>query len=137
MEIIELKEPLQLIGNQATEFPAGIMQAFNQLTQAFPDFKERGIYGISYMEPDGSLTYKAAFSQLSVGEAERHGFESITIREGLYVAETIENWRGKEMQIAPAFRKLADSRPDTQTPGVEWYRGNDVVCMLRIEAATA
>lgn len=127
-------EDVALIAVTARSFPEGIGEAFNTLMRMLPDSQERVFFGISYPDQEGGLLYKAAVSQAFDGECEQYDCETFVLSKGKYLTETVKNWRGQEEKIGLTFRKLGDSRSDTVAPGIEWYQGEDVMCMLKLEA---
>jgi hypothetical protein len=68
------------------------------------------------------------------GEAEQYQCDTFIIKKGEYLVETLKNWKKNEASIGITFKKMADSRKDTIFPCVEWYQGDDVMCMVRIES---
>lgn len=138
MEEFDLKEDIRILCIRATSFPMGVKQAFDKLG-ILPDCQDRTFYGISRMDEKGQIVYKAAATEMADGEAERFGLEAFTIPKGLYLAERISQWTGREMLIGETFKKLiADPRMDNTFPCVEWYnRQDEVLCMVRMEAVKA
>lgn len=131
METYQFKNDLKIFCVTAKSFPQGIGEAFHTLEQSLPNFAERTFFGISYPDEKGGLIYKAGAS--SIGEEDTNDLEIFTIKKGTYLTEVLLNWRQNETSIADAFRKLGDAQPETVPPGIEWYTGEDVLCMLRLE----
>ena len=133
MEIIEWKDDLKLICHTAASFPEGIKKAFDILQQNIPNCEKRTWYGVSSLDENGKIIYKAAVNEMEENEANKCNFESFTITTGAYISETVKNWMSDPQEIEAAFKKiLADPRMDRSFPCIEWYRGNDVICMARI-----
>jgi hypothetical protein len=127
-------EDVALIAVTAQSFPEGIGEAFNTLMRMLPDSQERVFFGISYPNKERGLIYKAAVSQAFDGESEQYNCETFVLSKGKYLTETVKNWRGQVEKIGLAFRNLGKSRSDIVAPGIEWYQGEDVMCMLKLEA---
>ena len=117
----------------AKSFPYGIKQAFGSLISLLPSVEDRIFFGISYQSTEGEMIYKAAVLQSFEGEAEKLGCEKFTIEKGEYLTETLKDWKKDESMIGLTFRKLADSKYNTTFPCVEWYKGDDVMCMVKLE----
>lgn len=133
METYLLKEDLKLFCIKARSFPHDIKEAFDKLINLLPTTDGRTFFGISYQTSSGEIIYKAAVLESYEGEGVSLGCESYTVKKGEYLAETIYNWMKDVTSIGSAFRKMVDSRSDTTFPCVEWYQGDDVMCMVRIE----
>ena len=132
METIHIGENIVTLCERAKPFPTDVKGAFERLAAKVNGFEGRTMYGISYWENDG-LQYLAACSAKSENEAKELGTQEWTIKAGDYLSETIENWQGNEHLFEPTFKKLGHSDNHTELPGVEWYFGNDVKCMLPIK----
>jgi hypothetical protein len=134
MEKYEWPDDVYLICYQAKTFPAGIQEAFDTLQQAVPGCEKRSWYGISYQNAAGEIVYKAAINKLTPDE--QHPFEDFTVTKGAYLTEEITDWMKNPAQIGEAFMKmLADPRLDVGFPCVEWYYGDNVLCLVRIKEA--
>lgn len=132
MEIFHLDHEINLFCVTAFSFPAGITHAFEALKKQLPDAGDRVYFGISY--PDkGAIVYKAAVMEKEPGEAEKCGCERYTLPKGEYVSRVLKNWEKNIPMIGNVFQELIHSRPDLVAPCIEWYRGNDVWCLVRIE----
>lgn len=135
MEVYTLEKDMKIICVTAKSFPYDIKKAFHSLIGMLPSIEGRTFMGISYQTKSGEILYKAAVLELFRGESKRYNCEPYTIRKGEYISETLKNWRKDESSIGITFKKLADSRADTTFPCVEWYKGQDVMCMIRIDSA--
>lgn len=78
------------------------------------------------------MIYKAAVLESFDGEGEKLGCEMFTIEKGEYLAETLKDWKKDESMIGLTFKKLSDSKYNAIFPCVEWYQGDDVMCMVRL-----
>lgn len=134
MEKFILENDLHLLYVAADSFPDGIMKAFDQLAAKVHDMGDRIIYGISKPEA-GKIQYKAAASQFAADEPARLNCNAIVIAKGTYLTETIINFMSDVSRIGTTFTKLlADPRLDPSSYCVEWYKGKDVVLMVKINA---
>lgn len=135
MERYRLAEDVRLYCVQASSFPAGILAAFNRLENIFTDVPLRDCFGISYMNEDGDIIYKAAIAASHIENS--HGCEEFTLVQGEYLTTTIKNWRQNVPAIGQTFKTLiADARMDKTFPCVEWYENEeDVICMVKIDEA--
>lgn len=135
MEKYILKEDVRIICLKAKSFPLGVKDAFDKLAKMIPNIKSRVGYGVSYMDAQGAIIYKAGASEMFEGEAEKYGCESFILKKGAYLIETLHNWKGNEQMIGATFKKLLeDPELDIHFPCVEWYKAEDeVMCMVRIK----
>jgi hypothetical protein len=133
MEVFTLKDDLKVFCVTAKYFPYGIRDAYETLKKKLPDPNGRTFLGISFLDEESEIIYKAAVLESFEGEAEHSGCEIFMVPKGEYLAETLKNWREDETIIGITFRKLADSRMDTTFPCIEWYQGDyDVICMIKL-----
>jgi hypothetical protein len=132
MEIHELKEDMELFSVTAGSFPHDIGAAFHDLLSRLDDPEGRVFFGISYLADNCEIIYKAAVLEKFKGEGEKLGCEPLLIKKGKYIAETVFDWKKDIGSIGAVFRKLS-SRPDVSFPCIEWYKGEDVMCMIRLE----
>ena len=114
-------------------FPGGIGEAFESLIKMVPDGFERPYYGISYMDKDGQMIYKAAALEKYEGEAEKYNCERYTIEKGEYLTVAVYDWRKKTDCIKDVFHEIIqDSRVDKTKPAVEWYKNDhEMMCMVQ------
>ncbi len=131
MEKITLNESIPVVCVTATSFPDGIMEAYEKLYRKVKNHTGRTTYGISTFS-NGNLIYKAAFSHMDDDDISEMSLESDVISKGEYIAETIKNFEKHRDKFQPTFKKLGDSKYKTGMPGIEWYQGNNVKCMLPI-----
>jgi len=132
IEIYNLKEDLKLFCVTAKSFPYEIKQAFGSLISLLPDVEGRTFFGIAYQKNDGTMIYKAAVLEAYEGEAEKLNCEKFIIEKGEYLTETLKDWKKDETMIGLTFKKFADSKYNATFPCVEWYKGDDVMCMVRL-----
>lgn len=132
MQITEIQKDISTICVTASSFPNGVKEAFEKLYKLLSGFEGRTMFGISYWE-NGKMAYKAACSEKEAGEAKKLGSEGYTIKSGKYLSETIHNWENHMDQFNTTFTRLGHSEPATEMPGIEWYEGKDVKCMLPVK----
>jgi len=119
---------------ESGEFPEGVPAAFDKLVKRAGAADQHTFYGITYMEKDGSITYKAGATEIAEGEGAKHGLEYLIIPKGTYLTET-NNKQKKIDTIAPTFQKLmSDTRFDNVSACVEWQKSNsELVCMVKMK----
>ena len=117
----------------AKSFPYEIKQAFGLLISLLPSIEDRTFFGIAYQSKEGDMIYKAAVLESFKGEAEKLGCEKFTIEKGEYLTETLKDWKKDESRIGLTFRKFAESTYNATFPCVEWYKGDDVMCMVKLD----
>jgi hypothetical protein len=133
MEKFELNEDIKVLCAQASSFPAGIQTAFQELEKKLPDLAQRQVFGISYGDGKGNIIYKAAASMLQDDEASQ-GFEPFTIKKGIYISELIQDFMKNIPQIGITFqRMLKHPALDTGSYCLEWYKGKDVLCLVKLD----
>lgn len=132
MEEYTLQQNLPLLCVAAHSFPEGIGAAFDSLTAMLSDTKDRSFFGISYPDTKGGMIYQAAVLQTSEDESRQYACDTFTLPKGRYLTETVKDWRKQEEMIGMTFRKMGHARPDAFPPIVEWYKGEDVMCMLSL-----
>ena len=136
MEKITLDKNIKVFYVTAKSFPEGIPEATKKLHSLFSYTKERRIFGLSRPENNNGIVYRAAAEELSDGEAERLGCETLIIPKGQYVAIQVSNFRKDIMSINRAFQKiLKEPNLDPQGYCLEWYASDkeEVTCMIRLE----
>lgn len=135
MEQIKLDQDITVFYVDATSFPEGVLDAFERLHAYFPFNASRRFFGLSRMENNREIVYKAAVEILDSAGAVDHPLKTMTIPKGNYIAETVHQFKDKIPQIGETFMKLlAHPSLDPQGYCVEEYLPNDqdVVCMVRI-----
>jgi hypothetical protein len=133
MELYILKEDIHVFYVTVKSFPAGIQDAFVELSKRLPDGERRAYYGISNLAPDGSIIYRAAVKTAFEGEGEKYGCESLVITKGNYLARTIMDWHQNIPLIGQTFMEMmAAERMDKNFPCVEWYISDkELKCMAK------
>jgi predicted transcriptional regulator YdeE len=132
MEVYQLKNDLKIFCVTAKSFPYEIKKAFGTLISKLPSVEDRTFFGISYQSNAGDMIYMAAVLESYNGEGEKLGCEPFTIKKGEYLAEMLKNWKKDESQIGATFRKFSESAYRATFPCVEWYQGDDVMCMVKL-----
>jgi len=133
MRRFALEKQMNTFCVKAHSFPYEIKQAFGELIGKLSSTEGRTFFGISYVDKSGEIIYKAAVLASFNDEGERLGCETFIIPKGDYLTITIKNWKMDELQIGSAFRQLTETKFDFNFPCVEWYQGNDVMCMVKLE----
>ncbi len=133
MEVYKLKQDMKVFCVRAKSFPNDIGKAFGALINLLPTLEGRTFFGISYQDKNHDMIYNAAVLESFEGEADKYGCESFIIKKGEYLSEMLKGWKKNEASIGITFSKMANVRTDTVFPCVEWYQGDDVLCMVRIE----
>jgi hypothetical protein len=133
MGIFELETDMKVLCVRAESFPNHIGQAFNTLITLLPSVETRTFFGIAYQGKNNEMIYNAAVLEAYEGEGAHYGCETFTIQKGEYLSEMLKSWKKNEGSIGRTFRKMSELRHDTVFPCVEWYRGEDVLCMVRID----
>jgi hypothetical protein len=132
MEVYRVKKDMRIFCVKAESFPNDIKKAFAVLISLLPSTNGRTFFGVSYQSGSNEMIYHAGVLELFAGEGSLYGCTTLVIKEGEYLVESLKDWKKDESSIGQAFRKLADFRNDTTFPCVEWYNGDDVMCMVKI-----
>jgi hypothetical protein len=134
-EVFTLDKEIKILCVTAASFPDGIMEAFEILTKKISSAEGRNYYGISWMDKNGNIIYKAAASELENGEAEKFDCRSFTIREGAYISEVVTDFMKNISVVSETFMKLLkDPRVDKNGYCVEIYLDQkDVRCMVTLD----
>ena len=135
MGIYELEKDMNVFCVRAKSFPNDIGQAFGTLIKLLPSIEERIFFGISYEGKNHEMIYNAAVLETFAGEGATYACETYTIKKGEYLAEMLKGWKKDEKSIGLTFKKMSEVRTDTVFPCVEWYQGEDVLCMVRIDSS--
>lgn len=133
MTSFNLDNELHLCYVKASSFPEGIMDAFKRLEDAIGGKENRVFFGLSKPQHNGVIEYQAAVLESQLGEAARLGLETYTLPRGTYVTHVVPDFMNNVAAIGQTFQQLLDDPlldPDAWC--VEWYRGNDVMCMVKI-----
>lgn len=140
MQPYYLDQDIRLCCVPAKSFPDGVMAAFQQIMKIFPDQQgKRRLFGISWPDGKGGMTYKAAVEEKFKGESEQLGLDTYLLKKGEYLSTTVHNFMNDIPSIGKAFQQLVAApgvHPDTI--GVEEYISNtDVRCMVPMFMETA
>jgi len=120
----------------AESFPEGIQPAFDKLEDRLFSKNNRALFGISWPDQQGKILYKAAAEEKYDGEGKIHELETFTIKKGTYISELIEDYKNKLPLIGTIFRQLLNHPElDTNSYCLEWYKDNDVLCMVKLDPA--
>ncbi|MFZ6014129.1 MAG: hypothetical protein ACOYXT_27555 [Bacteroidota bacterium] len=135
MEKYNVAEDVTVFGMEVTDFPVGVQETFEALVKMISDKFDRSYFGIFEMKGD-RMVYVAAAEEKEKGEAQKYHCERYRIKKGIYLAETIWNWRTKTNTINGVFHELQkDQRIDRTAPGIEWYKNDqEMLCMLKIDS---
>lgn len=134
MEKLILENNIKVFYVTARSFPEGIEEATHKLHSLFTYTKERKIFGLSRPENNGQIVYKAAAEEMTEGEAEKLGCETMVIPKGIYISIKVNDFRKDIMSIDRAFQQLLNyPNLDPQGFCVEWYSSEkeEVICMIR------
>ena len=111
MEIYNLPADVKVFGFNVQSFPAGIAEAFKSLLKVIPGGFDRPYYGISYMDDNGRMIYKATALEKDQSEAEKYNYERYIIEKGEYLAVPVHDWRKKTSCIKDVFHEIiSDNR---------------------------
>jgi len=134
MEKLTFDSDIKVFGINVKTFPAGIGAAFDELISKTGDGAgARDYYGISYLDSNGKVVYKAVAAEQMQGEAEKYGYAESTIEKGEYFFRTLKNWQTQTDCIKDIFHEMMeDKNADTTKPCVEWYKSDDeMLCLVK------
>jgi hypothetical protein len=133
MEIYNLPEDVKVFGFTVESFPAGIGEAFELLIKAIPGGSDRSYYGISYLDENGQMIYKATALEKFESEAGKYIYDRYLIEKGEYLSVPVYSWREKTNCIKDVFYEIIqDNRVDKTKPAIEWYKNDhEMMCMVR------
>jgi len=133
MEKYELVKDINVFYMPANSFPDGIKTAFEKLESIVPSEDNRTVFALSWPDKTGKIMYKAAFEERYPGEGKKYGLNSLVIKKGSYISELVNSFASNISQIGQTFQRLL-KHPDIDPNGfcVEWYKGPDVLCMVRL-----
>jgi len=133
METHRIDKDVHLLRHQASSFPEGVLQAFQFIEQANPDFCRRTFYGLSRGTRDGGIAYWAAVEQKEKKEGDLPGLEPITLPKGKYASLEVREFMKNLTAISGAFEQLLTNPDlDPATYCVELYQNDTVICMVRL-----
>jgi len=134
MKKYELTEDIVVLYVPAKSFPDGIQPAFDKLEDRLSSKNNRALFGISWPDQQGKILYKAAAGEKYDGEGKINELDTFTIKKGTYISEWIEDYKNNLPLIGATFRQLLHhSELDTNSYCLEWYKGNDVLCMVKLD----
>jgi len=130
-----LDKDIKVMCVKASSFPAGVMEAHQNLHSKVPFSTERKYFGLSRPENGGGIVYKAAAQEIKDGEAEELGLESFTIKKGAYTSIQVHNYMQDTKNIGEAFNQLLTNPGiDPQGYCLEWYISDkDVLCLVPLK----
>jgi len=134
MDKYNFENDINTFGVEVKNFPAGIDEAFNELITKTGDAAgKRNYYGVSNMDSNGKIIYKALAEEKYEGEAKKYAYEQITIEKGDYYFEVLKDWRTKTTCIKDIFNEMMnDKRIDKTKPAVEWYKNDEEMwCIVK------
>lgn len=137
MEKFQLEKNIRVFCIQAVSFPQGVEAAHQQLHSLIPFSEERNYFGLSRPNEKGIITYFAAAEETEAGEGRKFSCETILIRKGEYISQTIQNYRQNIPQIGETFQQLLHSGHPLAHDGycVEWYLSNtEMRCMVLLNS---
>lgn len=135
MDKIKFENEKLLFCVTAKSFPDGIVEAHKTLHKQIPLRQNRNYYGISYMNNEQKIIYKAAVEEAKDGELKDLDLETFEVKKGNYYSITVKNFEQNIPRIKEAFDELK-SNPEIDPNGValEWYSdGPDCKCMIRLK----
>jgi len=134
MKKFELTKDMVVLYLPAESFPDGIQPAFDQLEKRLSSNNNRAVFGISWPDQQGKILYKAAAEEKYDGEGKKYELDTFTIKKGTYISELIEDYEKNLPLIGTTFRQLLHHPElDINAFCLEWYKGNDVLCMVKLD----
>ena len=136
MEKYELVKDINVFYVEADSFPDGIQPAFEKLERLTPPEENRPVFGLSWADRNGKIMYKAANEERYPGEGKKYGLDSLVIKKGSYISDLVKTFASDVSRIGRTFQDLL-KHPEIDPKGfcVEWYKGPDVLCMVRLDTA--
>src|SRR5215831_14915931 len=107
MEKLILDTDVKVFGIEVKTFPAGVDEAFKELIKKTGDQAgERNYYGVSSMNNDGKMIYKAVAGEKFEGEAEKYNYPQSEIEKGEYFFTALKDWRSQTSCIKDIFNDM-------------------------------
>ncbi len=133
MEKYIFENDLKVFGIEVKTFPADIDDAFDELKKTGDCAGAREYYGVSSMNSEGKIIYKAVAAEKNEGEAENFNYEESTIEKGEYLYKELKDWRNNTNCIKDIFYEIMlHKNVDKTKPCVEWYKNdNEMLCMVK------
>lgn len=137
MKNYNLEKDIHVMCSEATSFPGGVFDAYKKLQACVPNSKERRYFGISHLNKDGSIVYKACVEVGYDGEALKLELEPFVIKAGNFASIYIEDFMKNHDAISSAFQELLRSpNIDPQGYCLEMYINSDtqdVLCLVPLQ----
>lgn len=133
MEKFALEKDITVVCVTASSFPNGIEEAFAKLRRAASG--DRELFGISWPDRNGIVTYKAAAREEFPGEAEQLKLERFVIRRGILASKVIHDFMKTPARIGEVFSGLLQ-HPKLDHKGYcleMYFNDNDVRCLVRLK----
>ena len=135
MEKFEMQKDILVMYVSAASFPDGIEAAFKKLETSLPAKDGRNFFGISWADKNGKIVYKAAAGEKFPGEGKSLGLETFVIKKGTYISKLITDFMKNKQEIGATFKQmLKHPELDTNSYCLEWYKGGEVLCMVKLES---
>lgn len=124
---------IQLMVCRATEFPAGIPDAWQRLESRLHSLKGRKFFGLTFFE-EGQLVYYAGVVPLNEAEVTALAFPTMTLKGGKYARVKLLDWNKHKDEIGGIFDELMkEYKKDPAGPTVEFYRSqSELHLMIRL-----
>lgn len=134
METITIYNDIRVFYITAESFPNGVLTAHQKLHSLLPFTTNRKMFGISRPE-NGVIVYRAAAEEITPGEAEQFNCDSLILKKGKYISNTIHDFMKDISSIGNTFREMLE------TPGLDpegycvelYFNEKDVQCMIRLQ----
>lgn len=138
MEEINLTKDITVMCVTAASFPKGVIAAYTKLHLLVPEPDKRKYFGFSHPDKTGEIIYKACTEELTPGEGEKLGLETLVIKRGKFASIFIKDHMKDASAIGNAFKKLlTHPQLDPQGYCLEWYinfTDGDVRCMVPLKS---
>ncbi|SDL06497.1 hypothetical protein SAMN05421823_104281 [Catalinimonas alkaloidigena] len=136
MKRIAFARDQRLFALRAASFPEGIQAAFEALYARFPAPEARTYVGFSRPNREGTIVYHAAALEARADEPAPAGCEVLVLPKGEYLSATLDDWQLQVETIGAMFLELLqDPRIDPNGACVEWYEGDRVTCLVKLDTA--
>jgi hypothetical protein len=133
VEIIHQAADIKVFYVRAKSFPEGIRESLEKIHQIAPSQSARKFFGLSRPE-NGNIVYLAAAEEMVPGESEKLHCDSLILKKGAYMSETLKNYTNDLSVIGKTFNELLKG-PGLDPEGycVEWYLSDkEMNCMVRL-----
>jgi hypothetical protein len=134
MQKYELVNDIEVMYVPAQSFPEGILAAFEKLESKLASTGDRTFFGLSWPDKNGNIMYKAAAGEKYSGEGKKFELDHFSIRKGSYISEMVKDYKKNISRIGIIFQQLLlHPGLDTNSYCLEWYKGDDVLCLVKLE----